>query len=183
MAEYSGDGGRGAGAAVGAASGRGGTRAEAQAWAWAAAASGARVDLRCWWVARVDLCVEWANEVVCEEIREGVERAEAGRGNGDGHRVGLGTLRWKTFDDCPSSTIMGSHATCGPTRPKRDEYSCLAYLITPINRLPLESLHQIILIIIEEMGSPPLVLVQVTRIGHPRTVSFVTPPRFKALGY
>ena len=94
VAECSGDGGRGAGAAVGAASGRGGTRAEAQA--WAAAASGARVDLRCWWVARVDLRVGWANEVVCEEVREGVKRAEAGRGNGDGHRVGLGTLCWKT---------------------------------------------------------------------------------------
>ena len=52
-------------------------RAEAQAWA---GASGARVVKRCWWVARVDVRVEWASEVVCatwEEIREEVERAEA----------------------------------------------------------------------------------------------------------
>ena len=40
----------------------------------------ARVVKRCCWVARVDLQVEWASEVVCatwEEIREEVEGAEA----------------------------------------------------------------------------------------------------------
>ena len=46
-----------------------------------------------------------------------------------------------------------------------------------INRLPVELLHQIILIIIKEMGGPPLVLMHVTH------VSIVIPPRVKALGH
>ena len=75
------------------------------------------------------MLVEWANEVVYatwEEIREEVERAEAEallhwERHGHRHWVGSGALHWKTRQQSgtsyPTSINMGSHITCGPTRP------------------------------------------------------------------
>ena len=71
------DGGRSAGAAVGAALGGG---VDTSGGVGVGGAKRARVVKRCWWVARVEIQVEWANEVVCatwEEIQGEVERAEA----------------------------------------------------------------------------------------------------------
>ena len=47
----------------------------------------------------------------------------------------------------------------------RDEYSCLIHFISPITRLPLELLHQILLIIIndDETSGPPSVLMLVCK--------------------
>ena len=53
---------------------------------------------------------------------------------------------------------MGLHVTYGAIRPKREAN-------IPINRLPLELLHQTILVTIEEIGGPPLVLIHVTVSG------------------
>ena len=135
----------------------------------------------------MDLRVEWANEVVCatwEEIREEVERAEAeallladrGIGRSTGTDPGWVCVRGvgRLIDD-QGHPINGLARNLWAHSPKtRGEYSCPSYFITPINRLPFELLHQIILIIIiEEMGGPPLVLMHVTH------VSIMIPPRFK----
>ena len=50
----------------------------------------------------------------------------------------------------------------------RDEYSCLIHFISPITRLPLELLHQILLIIIDddETSGPPSVLMLVCKHWH-----------------
>ena len=144
------------------------TRAEAQG---RAAASGARVVKRCWWVARVDLHVEWANEVICttwEEIREEVERAEAEAwAQTPG---GVGTSR------CVGRLVNDQGHPVRPLCPlaqneRRIFMPHCTYFITPINRLPLELLPQIILTTIEEMGGPPLVLMHVTQSGHPMMTS------------
>ena len=155
------------------------TRAEAQVWT---AASGARVVKRCWWVARVDLRVERANEVVCaswEEIREEVERAEAealllAGALGEARARAPGGFGYVSLEDL--STIRDilsdlnyygvAHNLWAHSPKTRDEYSCLTYFITSINRLPLELLHQIFLVIIEEMGGPPLVLMHVCKHWH-----------------
>ena len=159
------------------------TRAEAQVWV---AASGASVDLRYWWVARW-IC--GLSGRMRRSVRRGRRYRDGRKGRGRrgrdyfwqghwvrprcGHRhwVGLGTLRCirRLVDDQghpirPQSLWGRSHVIYGPTRPKRDEYSRLTYFVTPIiNRLPLELLHRIFLII-EEIGGPPLVLMHVTRI-------------------
>ena len=48
----------------------------------------------------------------------------------------------------------------------RDEYSCIIHSIAPITRLPLELLHQIFLIIIDETSGPPSVLMLVCKHWH-----------------
>ena len=48
----------------------------------------------------------------------------------------------------------------------RDEYQCIIQFITPINRLPIELLHQIFPAIIEETSDPPLALMLVCKQWH-----------------
>ena len=48
----------------------------------------------------------------------------------------------------------------------RDDYSCIIQFIAPITRLPLELLHQILLIIINERSGPPSVLMLVCKHWH-----------------
>ena len=52
------------------------------------------------------------------------------------------------------------------SRETRDEYSCIIHFIAPITRLPLELLHQIFLIVIDEASGPPLGLMLVCRDWH-----------------
>ena len=103
-----------------------------------------------------------------------------GRGRGTAACSGVGRDAWTGYVTLEGSStiedVLSDLDHYGVARnlwaysPKmRDEYSCLTYFITPINRLPLELLHQIFLIIIEEMGGPLLVLMHVTLIGYPRT--------------
>ena len=155
------------------------TRAEAQAWA---AASAARVVKRCWWVARVDLRTEWANKVVCaswEEIREEVERAEAealllAGALGEARARAPGAFGYVALEDLSTiRDILSDLNHSGVARnlwvhsPKtRGEYSYLTYFITPINRLPVELLHEIFLAIIEETSRSPLVLMHVCKHWH-----------------
>ena len=49
---------------------------------------------------------------------------------------------------------------------RRDDYWCIIQFITPITRLPIELLHQIFLLIIEETSGPPLVLMLVCKQWH-----------------
>ena len=62
------------------------------------------------------------------------------------HRYGVANALWH---DCSPET--------------RDEYSCLTHFIAPITRLPIELLHQIFLIIIEDTRGSPLALMLVCK--------------------
>ena len=67
-------------------------------------------------------------------------------------------------------TSLNHHGTanalwhCSPET--RDEYSCLTHLIAPITRLPIELLHQIFLIIIDDTSGSPLGLMLVCKQWH-----------------
>ena len=64
------------------------------------------------------------------------------------------------------------------SRESREEYSCLIHFFSPITRLPFELLHQILLIIIDEMSGPPSVLMLVckTLVHHSHQYLGVTQP-------
>ena len=47
-----------------------------------------------------------------------------------------------------------------------EEYSCITHFISPITRLPSELLHQIFLIVVENMSDPPLALMLVCKHWH-----------------
>ena len=56
-------------------------------------------------------------------------------------------------------------------RISRGEYWCITQFITPITHLPIELLHQIFLVIIEEMSGSPLALMLVCKQWHAIVIS------------
>ena len=76
---------------------------------------------------------------------------------------------WKTR----RQSILSDHNLYGVARylwhrspASRDEYSCLIHFISPITHLPLELLHQIFLILIDEDNGPPSTLMLVCKHWH-----------------
>ena len=125
VGEYSGDGGRGVGAAVGAASGRG---VDTGGGAGVGVGGGGKRDkdgetmlVGCWGGSTGGVGERGGPCDVEGDTRGGREGRgiERGRGTDTGE---LGTLRWKTRrrsgTSYPTSIIMGSYVTYGPTRPK-----------------------------------------------------------------
>ena len=64
-----------------------------------------------------------------------------------------------------------THSLWGDLPEMRDEYWCIIHFMTPITRLPIESLHQIFLAIIEETSGPPLALMLVCKRWHSIVIS------------